>query len=314
MDLNKRSWKIVESMLDELDTLGCTAERRACGALVVDAGVKACGGYQAGLRMAEASTSGLASARLSMGVLDGLPWPYVDLLSDHPALGCFACQSANWSVDMPGLRGMGSGPACILAFPGKFPDLAKAADCAVLVLEAPALPGEAACKTIAKTCGVAPGRLAVLAAPTSSLAGSTQIAARSIETALHKLAYLGFDLHTVASGMGRCPVAQPTGDDTLSLGKTNDAMTFGSQVWLSVTGTSDAELSKLAAAVPASTSPSYGRPFSETLVEFGGFYTIDPGLFAPAEIILANLDTGHIHPAGARDEEHLRAALCRRGG
>jgi methenyltetrahydromethanopterin cyclohydrolase len=250
-----------------------------------------------------------------MSELGGSLWPYVDIFSDQPALGCFACQSANWPVDLPGLRGMGSGPACLLAFPEKFPELAggELVDCAVLVLEAVALPGEEACKALARTCGVLPGRLAVLAAPTSSLAGSTQIAARSIETALHKLGHLGFDLHKVTSGMGRCPVAQPTGDDTLSLGKTNDAMTFGSQVWLSIAGATDAELARLAAAVPAATSPSYGKPFLETLAESGGFYAIDPDLFAPAEIILANLGTGHIHPAGARDEMRLVAALCSRG-
>jgi methenyltetrahydromethanopterin cyclohydrolase len=312
--LNERAWKIVRRALPQVEALGGALAPWGCGALVFDAGVQVPGGYQAGLLLAEASAAGLVSARVTYGRLAGIPWPQVEVSSDQPYLGCFASQMANWPVDLPGVRGMGSGPACLLAFREKFSDIPNELqeDCAVLVLEAPDLPGEEACLALAGACGVAPERLAVLVAPTSSLAGSTQIAARSIETALHKLHHLGFNLACIKSALGRCLIAAPCGDNYLSLGKTNDAMTFGSQVWLSVTGVSDGELEKLVPAIPAGASRDYGKPFLEVLAQYGDFYAIDPGLFAPAEVVLANLDTGRIHQAGCCDEARLAQALYQR--
>lgn len=312
--LNEPAWRIVEDVLEQAGTLGVDPLRRDCGALVLDAGVHAQGGYQAGLRLALAGTSGLAPARLVLRELAELPWPHVELSSDQPFLACFACQSAHWPVDLHGARGMGSGPACLLTLPRRFPALEVDGQHAVLVLEARELPDDPVCRELAEACGVAAENLAVLVAPTSSLAGATQIAARSIETALHKLHHLGFDLGAVKSGLGVCPIAQPCGDDYRSLGATNDAMAFGAQVWLSVAGVSDPELAVLAPSIPARASPAYGRPFLETLAVGGGFYAVDPGLFAPAEIVLANLDTGCIHAAGRRDEPRLAAALRGSGG
>ena len=95
----------------------------------------------------------------------------------------------------------------------------EAAARAVLVLETAALPDWPTYLMLAAACGLRPENLAILAAPTSSLAGSVQIAARSVETALHKLHHLGFDIRKVVDAVGRCPLSPPTGDDFTSLGK-----------------------------------------------------------------------------------------------
>ena len=70
------------------------------------------------------------------------------------------------------------------------------------VLETSKLPPEAVCVDIAEKCGIAPDRLTLLAARTSSMAGTVQIVARSVETALHKLHVLGFDFNCIESGLG----------------------------------------------------------------------------------------------------------------
>ena len=57
-----------------------------------------------------------------------------------------------------------------------------------------------------------------MGAPTASLVGSIQIAARSAETGLHKLSELGFDVRQVALAYGVCPLAPVAADDLHAMG------------------------------------------------------------------------------------------------
>jgi methenyltetrahydromethanopterin cyclohydrolase len=310
--LNERAWIEFEGTLAGAEALGIAVHQLPGGMRLLDAGVSAPGGLEAGLAMARIGMSGLGQPDVVLDRVGAGPWPWITVRSDRPMEACFLSQAAHWPVEIGAFRAMGSGPACLLNRDlqvGKAFDYAETSDCAVLVLEASTLPDESTCRTLAEKCAVAPERLALVVAPTSSLAGSAQIAARSLETGLHKLHQMGFDLRKMVSGMGRCPAAAPTGSDLMSLGKTNDMVLFGSQVWLSLRGVSDADLANLAPRVPAATSPSYGEPFLQTLKNAGGFYAIDPGLFAPAEVTLVNLDSGAICHAGSIDRVRLEKAL-----
>ncbi|MBI4731639.1 MAG: methenyltetrahydromethanopterin cyclohydrolase [Chloroflexi bacterium] len=312
MNLNERAWEELHQTIDRREQFGIHFNQADCGTLLFDFGVRAAGGLQAGLLMAKIGMSGLGSARLEMGEVGGIHWVWVVTQSDHPLDACYLSQAAHWPVEMGKYRAMGSGPACLLnkrLEVGKGFAFSETSERAVLILEAPALPDEDVCISLATACGVKAEHLAVLVAPTSSLAGSAQIAARSVETGLHKLRQLGFDLHKAISGVGRCPVAAPTGDDLTSLGKTNDMVIFASSFWLSVKETTDQELSELVKALPSSTSPGYGKPFLQTLKKAGGFYNIDPGLFAPAEATLVDLTSGHVFHAGQIDQIRLVQAL-----
>ena len=64
--------------------------------------------------------------------------------------------------------------------------------------------------------------------------------------------------------------------------------------------------------LPSSRSPAYGKPFLQVLQEAGGFYQVDPGLFAPAEVTLVSLASGASFHAGALDE--IRLAQVFQGG
>ncbi len=310
--LNERAWQCLERAIGDQGKLNISVRVLDCGTWLVDAGVNTSGGLEAGLAMAEIGMANLGTAQIELATLNGISWPWVVIASDHPLEACFLSQAAHWPVQVGGFRAMGSGPACLLnqvLGPGKPFGFNEKSDRAVLVLETRQLPDEKVCISLAETCGVKPDKLAVMVAPTSSLTGSTQIAARSVETGLHKLRTLGFDLRMAANGAGSCPIATPTGDDFTALGRTNDLVMLACQVWLAIKGAPDITLSDLVMQLPAATSPSYGPPFLEALKKAGGFYELDPGLFAPAEATLVNLDSGRTFHAGAVDTDRLARIL-----
>src|SRR5437764_469580 len=72
--------------------------------------------------------------------------------------------------------------------------------------------------------GVPAGRLTLRCAPAGSPAGTVQVVARSLETALHKLDELKFDLAQVLSGYGTAPLPPVAGDEIGAIGRTNDAI------------------------------------------------------------------------------------------
>ena len=104
-----------------------------------------------------------------------------------------------------------------------------------------------------QACHVSPERLTLLAAPTASQAGGVQIVARSIETALHKMHEIGFDLGRVESGFGVAPLPPVATDDLAAIGRTNDAILYGGEVTLWVRGGDD-ELTTVGPAYPSNSS------------------------------------------------------------
>jgi methenyltetrahydromethanopterin cyclohydrolase len=120
-----------------------------------------------------------------------------------------------------------------------------------------------------------------------------QIVARSVETALHKLVELGFDVGRVASGFGTAPLPPVAADDIVAIGRTNDAILYGGEVTLWVRG-DDASLETIGPRVPSGASPDHGQPFAAIFERYHhDFYQIDPHLFSPATVTFVNLDTGH---------------------
>ena len=141
-----------------------------------------------------------------------------------------------------------------------------------------------------------------------------QIVARSLETALHKLFELGFDLHRIESGYGTAPLPPVAGDDLEAIGRTNDAILYGGEVTLWMHG-SDADLEAIGPRVPSSALPDFGTPFAEIFARYHrDFYAIDPHLFSPAVVTFVNLDTGRSFRFGRTLPEVVRKSfgtLCR---
>jgi methenyltetrahydromethanopterin cyclohydrolase len=180
---------------------------------------------------------------------------------------------------------------------------------AVGVLETSRLPTPAAVAYLAGACEVAADRLTLIVARTASLAGGVQVIARSVETALHKLHSMGFDLSRIKAGFGSAPLPPVAGDDLGAVGRTNDAVLYGGQVTLYVTG-DDESLEAAAEGLPSCASKDHGRPFSEIFAAcHHDFYKIDPMLFSPAAVCLTNISTGNSFARGSVNVDLLRQSF-----
>ena len=83
------------------------------------------------------------------------------------------------------------------------------------------------------------------------------------------------------------------------MGRTNDAILFGGEVQLFVTGPEERGARAGARSCPAPASRDYGKPFARVFKDAGfDFYQIDPMLFSPARVLVTCLDTGRTFTGG----------------
>jgi methenyltetrahydromethanopterin cyclohydrolase len=306
VNLNARAAALCQSLSIEAEQFRLQIHTRKSGARIIDCGVTAAGGLEAGILLARVCMADLATIQVEMG--HGGFTPVVTVRTDHPRLACMAAQYAGWEVKGEGYFAMGSGPMrAAAAREPLFVDLdyREPADCCVGVLESGKLPDDPVCVDIAGKCGISAERLTLLVAPTRSLAGTVQVVARSIETALHKLHELKFDLNRVKSAWGAAPLPPPANNDFAAIGRTNDAILYGGHAILYVRG-DDASLEAIGPQTPSRASKDYGRPFAEILAAYShDFYQVDPHLFSPAEVTFVNLDSGRSFHFGTINEEVL---------
>ena len=306
--LNRRAARLADRAAKRLDELGVDLLRLNCGTTVLDFGLHARGGLEAGLTLARISAADLAEVSVSIGTLGGRPWPEVSFRTDDPVAACLRSQYAGRKTTGEDFFAMTSGPVraatadeeLIRELGGPEPTRR-----AVGVMETRRVPPPAVARQLAEAAGVAPDRLTLCIAPTASVAGGVQIAARTVETAMHKLHAVGFGVDRVRSGLGTAPLAPAGGEDGAALGRTNDAILYGSRVtlWIDADG---GELAELAPELPSSSSAQHGRPFAELLAEAGGdFYELDPKLFSPAAVTLIGLRDGAVRAAGEVREDLL---------
>jgi methenyltetrahydromethanopterin cyclohydrolase len=313
VSVNKLAAPLVAALLADAAALQLGVTRDAGGAVLVDGGAKAKGGIEAGRRIAEICLGGLGRVAVSGG---GVSWPWmVTATATRPIIACLGSQYAGWSLKSEDGKyfALGSGPGRALAAKetlyGELGYRDKAAD-AVLVLETDHAPPTALLEQVARDCGVSPAKLTIIMTPTQSLAGSVQIAARSLEVALHKAHFLHFPLEHIADGYGTAPLPPPGPDFMSAMGRTNDAILYGGSVQLFVSG-AEAAAEKLADALPSSASKDYGRPFAEVFKAVGGdFYKIDPLLFSPGEVMVTALSSGRTFRRGRLDPALLARSFA----
>jgi methenyltetrahydromethanopterin cyclohydrolase len=179
------------------------------------------------------------------------------------------------------------------------------------VLEADQLPTSAAIHTIAQECGVSASDVHLAIAPSTSIAGSLQVVARSIETAMHKLHELHFDVRKIVSATGCAPLPPPAkpGDTVNGIGRTNDAMLYGATVTLWVDHDDDA-IESVIANVPSGSSKDHGQPFAKIFKQYEyDFYKVDPLLFSPAVVTIHSLQSGRTWTSGQVEQEILRQSF-----
>ena len=310
--LNALSQPLLAQLIANADTLKIGVFQHEAGAIIVDAGIAVSGSLEAGVLIAKICMGGLGQVSLSKNTqFENYP-VMIDVQAHQPVLACLASQYAGWALQHENFFSLGSGPARAIA---QREDLFKelnyqdSANQTVLVLETDKIPPAEVIAKVAHDTHIKPENLTFILTPTKSLAGTTQIVARVLEVALHKLHTLHFPLAQVVSGSG-CAALPPISADFLTaMGRTNDAILFGGFVQLQVSCT-DVEAEKLARELPSSASKDYGKPFAEVFKAVNmDFYQIDPLLFSPAKVRITNLNTGNSFVGGELNETLLKLSF-----
>jgi methenyltetrahydromethanopterin cyclohydrolase len=308
--LNEGASLLVDEMMHRAEDLDIAVHVSDSRAHVIDAGIHVRGSLEAGRLYAEACMSGLGKVDFVHYNEGALTMPGLSVTVSKPVLACLASQYAGWQIAEKDYFAMASGPGRVMR--GKEPLLEELgyreqAEKIVLLLESDKLPSQEVLQKIAESCGVESASLYVLVAPTRSIVASVQVAARVVETGMHKMHECGFDVTTVVTGWGTVPLP-PVGSNMLeAMGWTNDAVLYGGNVWYAVE-TDDDSILEVLEKLPSSAATDFGTPFAELFKQYDGdFYRIDPLLFSPARIMVNNLSTGKVFHAGDLATEVLRA-------
>jgi methenyltetrahydromethanopterin cyclohydrolase len=310
--VNGLAGRIVEEMIANAALLRVNVCAGSLGERLIDAGASAMGGVDAGLRLASVCMGGLGQISLTTSPVTA-PWIWtITVRAAHPVIACLGSQYAGWTLTHGDYYVLGSGPGRAV---GRVEDLYKElgyrddAGKAIFVLKAGSPPPAELVQKVADDCKLKPSDLTFIYAPTQSLAGSFQVVARVLEVALHKVHTVHFPLDRIVDGAASAPFAPPSPDFIAAMGRTNDAIIYGGQVQLYVTGP-ESDARDLAEKLPSCTSRDYGRPFGDVFKGYDcDFYKVDPTLFSPAAVTVTALETGRSFHAGKVNVDLLNASF-----
>ena len=249
LSVNQMAWKIAQKFIDNPEFYGVTVSKSSAGATIVDAGVNAAGGFQAGKKLTELCLGGAGKAQLGFKTYGDLTFPSITISTDHPAIAALGSQFAGWRIKEPdGSIAIGSGPVRALALKPKdvFEEIGykDVSDKAVLTLESNKMPSDALIEKVTAASGVSAQNLIVVVAPTASIAGLTQVAGRVVEVGIHKLKTLGLSPKVIRYAMGYAPIPPLGTDFEVAMARTNDAILYGGTVYLTVDYDDEAALAK----------------------------------------------------------------------
>ena len=323
ISLNSSALSLVRKLCCEADKYAVTVEQSESGATLIDAGIKAEGGFLAGEMITEICLGGYGKAHITPIQFADVVLPSVFVTTDHPAISTLASQFAGWQVKGENFSAIASGPARALALKPKslYEKLGyrEEADVAVLVMETEKKPPEAVIQQVAASCRVDPKNLYLVMFSTTSLSGATQVSGRIVETGLHKLEKLELDPMSVKHAWGYAPIVPVHPSSGEAMGRTNDAILYGGVTNYTVDYEDDAKLEAIAKEAPSSASKMLQEAkklaeknprFLDIFKEAGfDFYKVDPNLFAPAIVAVTNKRTGRTFRAGALDIDVLKGSL-----
>ncbi|MFW5855879.1 MAG: methenyltetrahydromethanopterin cyclohydrolase, partial [Bacillota bacterium] len=152
----------------------------------------------------------------------------------------------------------------------------------------------------------------LLVAPSASLVGSIQVAARSVEQTVHKMYEHDFDLDNICFARGLAPAAPVINDEVEAMGRINDALLYGglSEFWVEC---SDKEIESVIDSLVSLTSESCGQPFAKLFVEAEhDFFKMDKDIHAMARVKMHNLKTGNMFTAGKIHQDIIKKSYTGR--
>ena len=320
--MNELAKQIVDTIIQNKEVYNADIINLDNGSTILDM-TKA--SWIGGKLVGEICMGGLGTVEFSTYSLDGHYIPSVNVYTSEPIISCMASQLAGWNVKLKKevekegqmkkkiiFQSLGSGPARAKSKVEKIfeeLDYTDDSNCAVIVFETSKLPNEEVMGIVANKCRVDPNNTYAVCAPTACLTGSIQVAARIVETGIHKLHEIKFPIDIINDGFGTTTIAPIAKDDLGAMGRTNDSISAAGLTYYTINVEKDkeAELFELLKKAPANTSHSYGKPFLETFKAADyNFYDIDPGLFAPAKYTITNIKTGKSFTVGKVNHELLK--------
>jgi methenyltetrahydromethanopterin cyclohydrolase len=315
VSVNQKGWKLAQKFCSSPKKYDVLVKESKQGVAIIDTGIAAKGSLEAGRLVTEICLGGYGEAKVKRTkYADDLILDAIHVQTNHPAISTLGSQFADWQIKEDEFFAIGSGPARALTRKNKQLyekiDYQDESDRTVLVLETSKEPPERVIHQILNDCKVQPTRLILILVPTTSIAGSTQVSGRIVETGLHKLLKLGLDPKLAVSAHGSAPIAPVHKKFAEAMGRTNDAILYMGETFYEVKGVKDTELKQIVEKAPSSASQQYGRPFLQIFKEANfDFYKVDPNLFAPAVVTTKNLETGTIIKAGKINVEVFRHSL-----
>jgi methenyltetrahydromethanopterin cyclohydrolase len=314
LSVNHLAWKLAEKLLNNQAFYGAHASKTTAGATVIDVGVNAPGGFQAGKMLTELCLGGAGKAQLSFKAYGDLTFPSITVSTDHPSIAALGSQFAGWRIKDGENIAIGSGPARALALKPKeiYAEIGyqDSSDKAVLTLESNSLPSDTLIEKVTGACNIKAENLVVVVAPTASIAGLTQVTGRIVEVGIHKLKTLGLSPKVIRYACGYAPIPPLGKDFEVAMARTNDAILYGGTVYCTVEYEDEAALQRIVDQAPSKASKDYGKPFLQIFKEADrDFYKIDHNLFAPAVLMINNAKTGRVFKAGGINSKILTESL-----
>jgi len=314
LSVNRLAWKLLEKLCANPDFYCVKVEKTSFGPTVVDAGIEAKGGFEAGKIITEICMGGCGKARITSRKYGNWTFPTIFVYTEHPVIATLGSQFAGWQIKEGDYFAIGSGPARALALkPKEIYEKIRYRDSfekAIVVLETDKHPPRQILERFSEECKISPENLVIILTPTTSIAGVTQVSGRIVETGIHKLNKLGFDPNVIVNAWGCAPIPPVHPKFAKAMARTNDAILYGGIAYYTVEYGDEEKLKEIVEKAPSQASEAHGKPFLEIFKEANyDFYKIDPNLFAPALIIVNNVKTGRTFKAGKINSQILIDSL-----
>jgi len=303
--LNRTATELVDEAIDFADELRIDVHHLDNEAVVLDFGVAAPGGVEAGLLLAELRTGGLATVGTRVDTLAGAPQTHVELSTDHPELALLASQRTGWRL--PNGAGWASGPGQLLRDDSKAPPNApeETFDFAVLAIDADRLPDEDLAADIASSLGVPTAGTFLAVAPAASLAGTTALTAGAAAVAVHRLASLGGEPTRLSAVTGLAPLSPVATSQRSAVARVYDAIAYGGRTHLLAD-----ERIEQAGNLAFGTTVHDGKSFTDLLEAVDGDRAALKDALAPAAVTV-DVAGGRSATAGEINEPWLAASWGR---
>ncbi len=309
--VNQESVRIVkEKIIPNAEKLQSKVHTLQNNATVIDMGVRQPGSFKAARFFIEATIGGLGEVVFGHCHVGDVKLPSVEVFIDAPREATLSSQFSGWKLPGEGLdiNPIGSGPARAIARNDIFSQCVTYRDIhheAVFGAQTTVLPGEETAEAIARECGINTENVYILAASTGSLVGTIQVCSRTVEATMWRMNRKGFDIETVISGSGFCPVPPQNSDELSSMDRVNTALLYGASVNY-VVDWEDDKIEKIIKELPLSASKLFGRPFMEVFEEGDrDFYKVDKDVHTIACFVITNMKSGRTFTAGTIREDMM---------